>query len=315
MSLLTLDAITLPAVAECSLSVAAGASKKKLGAGGAALLAAIGGHAPLTAGRILLQGEDVTHRPAERRGTATLFGPETLFAHLTLFENVAFGLRRKGGGFGGIARRAELALDLAGLRGMGNRRPHDLDREQGWRAALARAAAPFPDALLLPEPPGFLDAAIRALRPRDGGAVLLALSEPERALALADRIAVLHGGRVVQCAAPGELWERPLNRIVAEMLGPVNILAPGDAALSAEQPAPLYALRPERLRLVAEAPAVNGGAGVVEAAEFRGDSALLTVRGVARVALRVRVPGHAVPAQGSTVCLAWEARALAPLAA
>lgn len=317
MSVLLLEGIASPsALSEpFSLSVGRGEAVALLGPGGRDVLAMVGGALRPGTGRIVLGGEEVTREPTHRRRTATVLPPSTLFGRMTVAENIAYGLRRQGAGAAEVERRVAELLALADLRRFAALLPDRLDAAQGWRAALARAAAPRPLVLLLPEPVPAMDALLTELRRREAPTVLFATEDPERAIALADRIAVFEGPALLQCGTPRELWDRPANRAVARALGPVNLLAPGDAPLSAEAPAPLYALRPERIRLVAEAPPVNGGVGVVEAGLFQGDSVLLTVRGAAGVALSVRAPSDAAPRLGATVALAWEAAALAPLAA
>ncbi len=332
MSLLALEGVTKrfgaqpPALQAVTLFVEEGEFVAVLGdsgSGKSTLLRVIAGFEAADSGRVFLDGADVTREPPHRRRTAMVFQGYALFPHLSVRDNIAYGLRRGGVGAREIAVRVEELLAATGLDGLADRRPDELSGGQRQRVAIARALARRPPVLLLDEPLSALDAKLRertgaelrAIQRREGAAFVMVTHDQAEALALADRVAVLRAGRLLQVGTPRELWERPVSREVAEFLGGANILAPADAALSAALPAPLYALRPERIRLVREAPAVNGGAGEVEAAEFRGASVLLTVRGAARIALRVRVPGSDAPRPGDRVALAWEAEALAPLPA
>ncbi|MBY0339192.1 MAG: ABC transporter ATP-binding protein [Acetobacteraceae bacterium] len=292
------------------------------GSGKSTLLRVIGGFEAPDAGRVTLAGEDVTRIPPHRRRTAMVFQSYALFPHLSVFDNVAYGLRREGTPPAEIAKRVAEALDLVSLPGFSERRPHQLSGGQQQRVAIARAIARRPALLLLDEPLGALDAGLRertglelrALQRRLGTSFVMVTHDQAEALALADRVAVLEAGRLAQVGTPRALWDRPATRSLARFLGGANIIEPTQAPLSAEEPAPAYALRPERIRLVPEAPWLNGAAATVEEGVFRGEGVMLTVRLDSGARLRVLCAGEA-PAAGSRVALAWDAAALAPLPA
>jgi putrescine transport system ATP-binding protein len=294
------------------------------GSGKSTLLRVIAGFEAADAGRVTLAGEDITALPPHRRPTAMVFQSYALFPHLSVYDNVAYGLRREGVSPAETAKRVAEALELVSLPGLSDRRPHQLSGGQQQRVAIARAIAKRPKLLLLDEPLGALDAGLRertglelrALQRRLGTGFVMVTHDQAEALALADRVAVLEAGRLAQIGTPRELWERPATRSLARFLGGANVIEASQAALSAPDPAPAYALRPERIRLVPEAPWLNGAPAVVEEAVFRGEATLLTVRLECGAKLRVLRPaGEAPPAPGSTVGLAWDADALAPLAA
>ena len=215
------------------------------GAGKTTVLRALAGLLPLEGGRVTLDGrllEDPSRRvrvPAERRPVGMVFQDYLLFPHLSAVENVAFGLRARGVRRAAARRAAAAWLERLGLHGVGNARPGTLSGGQRQRVALARALATGPRLLLLDEPLAALDASIRAEVRRDlrrtlrefAGVNLLVTHDPLEAMALADRLIVVEGGRVVQAGAPAEVTERPRSPYVADLVG-VNLLrgaAAGDA--------------------------------------------------------------------------------------
>ncbi|MFI7413038.1 ABC transporter ATP-binding protein [Streptomyces sp. NPDC049627] len=182
------------------------------------------------AGEVLVDGEDVTRVPAHRRDAGMVFQSYSLFPHLSVLDNVAFGLRmRKVRTAERRARAAEL-LDLVGLADKGERFPHQLSGGQQQRIALARALALRPRVLLLDEPLSALDAKvrltlreeIRRLQQELGITTLFVTHDQEEALSMADRVAVMHAGRLEQCAAPAELYGRPATAFVAEFVGTMS---------------------------------------------------------------------------------------------
>ncbi|MGW2351898.1 ABC transporter ATP-binding protein [Actinacidiphila glaucinigra] len=185
-------------------------------------------------GQVLVDGEDVTRIPAHRRDAGMVFQSYSLFPHLSAADNVAFGLRmRKVGAAERRTRAAEL-LDLVGLPDHGDRYPHQLSGGQQQRVALARALALRPRVLLLDEPLSALDAKVRTtlreeirrLQRELGITTLFVTHDQEEALSMADRVAVMNAGRMEQCAAPAELYDRPATAFVAEFVG-TNSRLPG----------------------------------------------------------------------------------------
>ena len=181
-------------------------------------------------GAVLVDGEDVTRVPAHRRDAGMVFQSYSLFPHLDALDNVAFGLRmRKVRTAERRARAAEL-LELVGLADKGGRFPHQLSGGQQQRVALARALALRPRVLLLDEPLSALDAKvrltlreeIRRLQQDLGITTLFVTHDQEEALSMADRVAVMHAGRLEQCAEPAELYGRPATAFVAEFVGTMS---------------------------------------------------------------------------------------------
>ncbi|HEV2869982.1 MAG TPA: ABC transporter ATP-binding protein [Actinomycetota bacterium] len=206
------------------------------GAGKTSLLRALAGLLALDRGRVVLDGavlEDTAAGawvPTERRPIGFVFQDYLLFPHLSALENVAFGLRARGLGRAEARRRAGAWLDRVGLAGHTGARPRALSGGQAQRVALARAMVSEPRLLLLDEPLAALDAATRAEVRRDlrrhlasfDGTRLLVTHDPLEAMALADRLVVLEGGRVTQSGRPAEVSERPRSCYVAELVG-VNL--------------------------------------------------------------------------------------------
>ena len=235
-----------------------------------------------------------------------MFQSYALFPHLSVAENVGYGLRRAG--VFSQARVEEL-LALVGLTGFGARRPAQLSGGQQQRVALARALARKPPLLLLDEPLAALDAGLRAqtggelrrLQRETGTSFVMVTHDQSEALALADRIAVLAGGRVAQIGPPEEVYRRPATRFVAEFLGAANILERSGAS---------FALRPEQVRLVEG----EGLAARVTGIVFRGEGWMLECLGDDGQRLRVSLPAGATPpAPDATVMLGWDDAALVRL--
>ncbi|MEU1591754.1 ABC transporter ATP-binding protein [Streptomyces sp. NPDC005708] len=262
------------------------------------------------AGEVRVDGEDVTRVPAHRRDAGMVFQSYSLFPHLSALDNVAFGLRmRKVRTSERLARAAEL-LDLVGLGDKGGRFPHQLSGGQQQRVALARALALRPRVLLLDEPLSALDAKvrltlreeIRRLQQELGITTLFVTHDQEEALSMADRVAVMRAGKLEQCAAPSELYDRPATAFVAEFVGTmsripgrltsgeVDVLGQrlpvdGDAPAAGEVD---VLLRPEAVRV---APDDDGGARVVATA-FLGATIRLTVRLSDATEVKADLPAH-----------------------
>ncbi|WP_406267620.1 ABC transporter ATP-binding protein [Streptomyces sp. NBC_00191] len=202
------------------------------GCGKTTALRVVAGFEHPDAGEVLVDGEDITRVPANRRDAGMVFQSYSLFPNLSARDNVAFGLRvRKVPAARRKARAAEL-LDLVGLPEHGDRYPHQMSGGQQQRVALARALALAPRVLLLDEPLSALDAKvrlslreeIRRLQLSLGITTIFVTHDQEEALSMADRVAVLNAGKLEQCAAPAELYERPATAFVAEFVGTMNRL-------------------------------------------------------------------------------------------
>lgn len=222
------------------------------GCGKTTTLRLVAGLDPCSSGRILLGGEDITHRPAGERQVAMVFQSYALFPHLDVGENLALGLRTRGVPRPERDRRIAAVLELLELGPLVRRRPAQLSGGQRQRVALARALLRQPRIVLLDEPMSNLDARLREdLRPElrrllCGGEppVLYVTHDQQEAMGLADRIAVLESGVLQQVGTPQELYHRPANLFVARFLGRpgINLLA-GEAGVQ-------LGIRPEQLRLV-----------------------------------------------------------------
>jgi spermidine/putrescine transport system ATP-binding protein len=219
------------AVDGISLTVARGEFFALLGPSGCGkttTLRLIAGFEDPTSGQIRLNGARIQHLKPYQRNVSTVFQNYALFPHLTVRENVAFGLKRKARGE--IAAEVRKALDLVRLPGKEDRYPSQISGGERQRVALARSLVLAPDVLLLDEPLSALDpnlrrevrAELKELQRRTGVAFLFVTHDREEALALSDRIAVMNAGKLEQVAAPEELYLRPRTRFVAEFLGAVN---------------------------------------------------------------------------------------------
>jgi spermidine/putrescine transport system ATP-binding protein len=206
------------------------------GCGKTTTLRMIGGFELPTDGRIELGGRDITRDPPERRPVNMVFQSYALFPHLTVFENVAFGLRRRRTPEAEMRTRVDAALELVHLEGYGPRRPDQLSGGQQQRVALARALVNQPRVLLLDEPLGALDLKLRRqlqvelkrVQLEVGITFIYVTHDQEEALALSDRIAVMDRGRVEQLGTPEELYDAPRTLFVAGFIGTSNLL-PGTA--------------------------------------------------------------------------------------
>ena len=197
------------------------------GCGKTTALRALAGLERLDGGTILVDDQDVTEVPASRRNMGMVFQAYSLFPHMTARENVAFGPRLRKVANAERLRIANLYLDLVGLADRAARYPHQLSGGQQQRVALARALAIKPRVLLLDEPLSALDAKVRSQLREEirriqlelGTTTLFVTHDQDEALAMADRVAVMHAGRLEQVAAPAELYERPRTARVAEFIG------------------------------------------------------------------------------------------------
>ena len=221
------------AVDNISLTVPAGSFFAMLGPSGCGkttTLRMVAGLEQPTSGEILLNGNDITHLKPYNRPVNTVFQSYALFPHLTVFENVAFGLRRKNEQ--NISKRVDAMLELVQLDGYGARRPAQLSGGQQQRVALARALINAPQVLLLDEPLGALDLKLRRQMQLELKRIQSEVSttfvhvthDQEEAMTMADTIAVMRHGRVEQLASPIDLYERPATAFVSNFLGKSNLL-------------------------------------------------------------------------------------------
>ena len=202
------------------------------GCGKTTLLRTIAGFEELTAGRILLFGQEIDHLPPNRRPVNTVFQQYALFPHMTVAQNVAFGLQMLGRSRAEVERVVGEMLALVRLPQLAARRPHQLSGGQQQRVALARALATHPKVLLLDEPLSALDLKLRqemrgelkTLQRETGITFIFVTHDQEEALTMSDRIAVMSNGEVRQVGPPDQIYERPVNRFVAGFIGETNLL-------------------------------------------------------------------------------------------
>ncbi len=302
----TRDYGAVRAVAGLDLTVYEGEFLSLLGPSGCGkttTLNLIAGFVEPTAGRVVIDGEDVTGRPAHLRGLGVVFQSYALFPHLTVRENVAFGLRERRVPAADVERRVGDALELVRLDRDGGQRPGQLSGGMQQRVALARALVYRPRVLLLDEPLAALDKKLRegmrhelrAIQRSVGITTIFVTHDQAEALGLSDRIAVMNQGRIEQLGAPREIYERPATRFVADFIGASTMLrgravAADRVMLTAGPPLrvqsarPLrageeveLAIRPERVRL-ARGPGDNVLDARVEALVYQGAQTEVTAR-------------------------------------
>ncbi len=316
------------------------------GCGKTTTLRMIGGFEEPTAGRVYLGERDVTDLPPYRRDVNTVFQSYALFPHLNVFDNVAFGLRRRGVAADEIRRRVGDMLDLVELPGYERRRPRQLSGGQQQRVALARALVNQPQVLLLDEPLGALDLKLRKqmqlelkrIQSGVGITFIYVTHDQDEAMTMSDRIAVMHAGRIEQEGPPQELYEHPRTSFVAGFLGESNLLdasvtgvtqglvelglADGSvvrAPLTGGRPPGTVRIgvRPEKIRLHADAAALpdpgdNLLDGSIVDASYIGVSTQYTVRVADRhmtvYAQNLDVRAGETLAAGQMVRLSWHPR-------
>jgi spermidine/putrescine transport system ATP-binding protein len=224
------------AVDDLSLEIESGSFFALLGPSGCGkttTLRMVGGFEQPTSGAIYLGDREVSGLPAYKRDVNTVFQSYALFPHLSVLENVAFGLRRRGVKGGEVRARAEEMLRIVGLEGMERRKPRQLSGGQQQRVALARALVNRPRVLLLDEPLGALDLKLRkqmqlelkGIQHEVGITFIHVTHDQEEAMTMADRIAVMNGGRIEQLGTPSELYETPRTAFVAGFLGASNLIS------------------------------------------------------------------------------------------
>jgi putative spermidine/putrescine transport system ATP-binding protein len=279
------------------------------GSGKTTTLRLIAGFERPDAGRIELRGVDVASKPPYERPVNTVFQDYALFPHMSVGDNVAYGLRVKGVGRRERRRRADEALDMVRLPAYGKRRPAQLSGGQRQRVALARAIVNRPEVLLLDEPLGALDLKLRQemqvelkrIQGEVGITFIYVTHDQEEALTMSDRIAVFNGGRIEQVGAPSEVYERPATEFVAGFVGVSNIL---------ERDGRRITVRPEKIRILAEG-AGGGEPGTVRDAVYVGMITRYTVELDAGGVLQVveqnleRSSEDVSSAKGQRVRLLW----------
>jgi putrescine transport system ATP-binding protein len=270
------------AVEGVDLDIAAGEFFVLLGPSGCGkttLMRMLAGFEAPDSGRVLLDGADLAGAPPHRRPINMMFQSYALFPHLSVAGNVAYGLKQAGMAKSDIAARVADMLALVQLSHLAARKPDQLSGGERQRAALARALARRPQVLLLDEPLGALDRRLREetrgelkrVQASLGTTFLMVTHDQDEAMALADRMAVMRAGRIVQVGPPAEVYRRPADRDVAGFLGEVNLFALPDGGWRA--------VRPERLRLSLARPDVGEAiAGVVETAAYLGDRTHYSLR-------------------------------------
>jgi spermidine/putrescine transport system ATP-binding protein len=202
------------------------------GCGKTTLLRMIGGFEDITKGQILLFGDDISRLQSNQRPVNTVFQQYALFPHLTVFENVAFGLKRLGRDADFIKSQTTAMLELIRMAEFAERKPSQLSGGQQQRVALARALAPQPKVLLLDEPLSALDLKLRQamreelkeIQKHTGITFIFVTHDQEEALTMSDRIAVMSNGQVQQIGSPKEIYDNPINTFVANFIGEANIL-------------------------------------------------------------------------------------------
>ncbi len=273
------------------------------GCGKTTTLRLIAGFERPDSGRIVLDGADMAATPPHRRKVNTVFQSYALFPHLDVFDNVAFGLRRRRESRTEVKRRVLAVLDAVRLGGLERRRPSQLSGGQQQRVALARALVLEPSVLLLDEPLGALDAKLRkalqielkAIQEQFGITFVYVTHDQEEALTMSDRIAVMSGGHVEQVATPEQMYEEPQTVFVADFLGVSNLMTVnvngtgelqlgdfrlraqrGDVSVRGETRA---VIRPERVRIEPyDAPGDNRVPGMIERVVYLGSAQQLVVR-------------------------------------
>ena len=301
------------------------------GSGKTTTLRMIAGFEQPTTGRILLHGRDVTAIPPFDRDVNTVFQDYALFPHLSVRDNVAYGLMvRKVPRDERIARVTD-ALRMVRLEGFEQRKPNQLSGGQRQRVALARALVNRPRVLLLDEPLGALDLKLReemqielkAIQQQVGITFIYVTHDQEEALTMSDRLAVFNAGRIEQLGSPADVYERPATRFVAGFVGTSNLLT-GDAAQSTLGRAGTFTIRPEKIRLASPdaAPAAgeSSALGTIQSVVYLGPDTRYIVELEAGARLVVTeqnlttTSSEVLEQQGKTVRLIWKRQHELPVA-
>ncbi|MBC8790718.1 MAG: Fe3+/spermidine/putrescine ABC transporter ATP-binding protein [Tagaea sp. CACIAM 22H2] len=305
------------------------------GCGKTTTLRIVAGFESSDSGHVMLGGEEIGRLPPHKRDIGLVFQDYALFPHMTVADNVAYGLKRRGVAKAERAQTVARVLETVRLSGLEARRPAQLSGGQQQRVALARALAIRPRLLLLDEPLSNLDAKLRGvlqtelreILTRVGTTTLIVTHDQEEAMALADRIAVMRNGRTLQLGTPRQVYEKPATRFVAEFLGK-SLWLEGkldgarfvtDTGFSLRcAPAYLSAaryglmLRPEALSLKSRLGDGDGFPATVKSVRYRGHAELLELDIAGRLTVSIEVPhGAPIPEPGTRVAIGFDpARAL-----
>jgi len=245
------------------------------GSGKTTCLRMIAGFDRPTSGNIFLYGQDVSDLPPYERDVNTVFQDYALFPHMTVEDNVAYGLMIKGVAKAERMKQVDEILDLVRLPGFGYRKPSQLSGGQRQRVALARALINHPKVLLLDEPLGALDLKLRqqmqvelkSIQQRVGITFIFVTHDQEEALTMSDRIAVFNEGRIEQVGTPSEIYERPASPFVAGFVGTSNLIS-GETAKRITGSEEMFSIRPEKIHL--------------DSADGKLEKDMLTIDGVVR---------------------------------
>ncbi len=316
---------TVRAVDDVTLDIAAGEFFAMLGPSGSGkttCLRLIAGFEQPDAGHLEIFGVNAVGVPPYRRNVNTVFQDYALFPHMTVLDNVAYGLMVKGVARPLRSARAEEALALVALKGYGARRPSQLSGGQRQRVALARALINEPKVLLLDEPLGALDLKLReqmqvelkALQRNLGITFVFVTHDQSEALSMADRVAIFNDGRIVQVGSPEDIYERPQTRFVADFVGSSNVLSP-DFARATGAAGKWASLRPEKISVLrgGEKPPADQHSTIVKVAacHYQGAVTRLNTRTGRGDMLNVSAPSASGRfSEGESVTLHWPKDAL-----
>jgi putrescine transport system ATP-binding protein len=315
------------------------------GCGKSTLLRILGGFEVPDKGRVLIDGVDVTRMPPYERPVNMMFQSYALFPHMTVEQNIAFGLKQDRMPAAQIRERVAAMLELVKMAALGKRKPDQLSGGQRQRVALARALAKQPKILLLDEPLGALDKKLREhtqfelvnIQEKVGTTFIMVTHDQEEAMTMSNRVGVMDAGRIVQVSTPSALYEYPATRFVAEFIGAVNMLAGTVVAQDGErttvrchelgadvvarhaEPLPIgtdvsVAVRPEKIDVAEQAPGTvdNVVRGKVVEIGYLGDVSIYHVQTDSGVVLRVQETHAARTADphynwGDPLYLVWHA--------
>jgi sn-glycerol 3-phosphate transport system ATP-binding protein len=311
-----------PAVEDVSFSVARGNLVAILGPSGcgkSTTLRLVAGLESASAGRIVIAGRDVTGLPPARRGISMVFQSYALFPHLSVAENIVFGLRVRDVPRAERDARLKEAAGILGLDALLERKPSQLSGGQQQRVALGRAIVARTPVCLMDEPLSNLDAQLRVemrreirdLQRRLGITMLYVTHDQVEAMTMADQVVLMRAGRIEQDAPPAELYERPATPFVARFIGtpPMNVIPLAAIAGAPGLARPPAGIAPDRLAIGIRPESVRLGSGglpaEVVAAEFLGADTLIETR-IGGHPFIVRRPGRVVAQAGETIALAWD---------